>query len=248
MYATTMTYIVLMQLPTQPVQIEEGIAFFKIFNKSASSLEIEITKGDKFTQIIAIKPGDHHLMPVKSGIYSCGIKDGEKKDCKIVAGQILQIELPWQVAITKKPEPTENKKPITWPELPFKITFDTKEVDEGFRIHPPIVSEEKRPTVVENIKPKIVEEKIEEEPKQKDHPNQAIVEISGVPSDGLIFFDGIKATKTRKWYISPELTPGQQYFYIMKAQVNRNGFTYADTRQVVVIGGRKTIVNFNLPK
>lgn len=243
MYAATITYIVLMQLPTQPVQIEEGIAFFKIFNKSASSLEIEITKGNKFAQIIAIKPGDHHLMPVKSGIYSCGIKGGEKKDCKIVAGQILQIELPWQVTITKTPEPTENKKPITWPEIPFKITFDAKEVDEGFRIHPPIVSE-KRPPIVEDVKPKIVEE----EPRQKDHPNQAIVEISGVPSDVLIFFDGIKATKTRKWYISPELEPGRSYFYIMKAQVNRNGFIYTDTRQVVVIGGRKTIVNFNLPK
>jgi uncharacterized protein (TIGR03000 family) len=60
-----------------------------------------------------------------------------------------------------------------------------------------------------------------------------------VPGDALVWFDGA-ATVSRgidRMFISPSLTPGQEYVYQIRVQWTENGKTVEKTRAVKVHAG-----------
>jgi uncharacterized protein (TIGR03000 family) len=46
------------------------------------------------------------------------------------------------------------------------------------------------------------------------------------------------------WIITPELAQGREYFYVLKAEIVREGKSYGDSRQVQVQAGREALVDF----
>jgi uncharacterized protein (TIGR03000 family) len=78
-------------------------------------------------------------------------------------------------------------------------------------------------------------------PKKEDKStslNQArlIVEL---PADAKLYVDDqpTKATSERRVFNSPQLEPGQTYYYILRAQVVRDGKTHSDTKRVLIHAG-----------
>jgi uncharacterized protein (TIGR03000 family) len=67
-----------------------------------------------------------------------------------------------------------------------------------------------------------------------------------VPADAQVFFDGVamNETGTQRVFATPELQPGQQYFYDIEAQWSANGQVVDQTRKVTVSAGGKFTVDF----
>jgi len=67
-----------------------------------------------------------------------------------------------------------------------------------------------------------------------------------VPGDADIWFDGAKTTQkgSDREYESPQLVPGQEYRYELRAQWLEHGRTVTQARQVTVHAGDRVNVDF----
>lgn len=68
-----------------------------------------------------------------------------------------------------------------------------------------------------------------------------------VPEDARVYIDDqlMKTTSAVRKYATPTLEAGQAYYYIVKAEVVRDGKTVTDTRRVVVRAGEESRLSFD---
>jgi uncharacterized protein (TIGR03000 family) len=80
------------------------------------------------------------------------------------------------------------------------------------------------------------------------NPNVAHVHVR-VPADATVWFEGDQMTQTgtERDFVSPPLTPGQNYSYDVKARWMRDGQPVEQSRTVRVRAGETSTVDFNAP-
>ncbi len=68
--------------------------------------------------------------------------------------------------------------------------------------------------------------------------------IVSLPADARLSIDDAPTTSTseRRVFVSPELNPGRQYHYTLKAEWNRDGKNVVVTKEVAVSAGNQTAV------
>jgi uncharacterized protein (TIGR03000 family) len=68
-----------------------------------------------------------------------------------------------------------------------------------------------------------------------------------LPADARLFVNGVACplTSERRSFLSPQLQPGQEYTYTLRAELQRNGRTLTRTRRVRVAADREVNVNFD---
>lgn len=71
--------------------------------------------------------------------------------------------------------------------------------------------------------------------------------IVRLPSDARLTVDGVDCplASGNRTFDTPALEPGKKYVYTMKAEVVRDGQTYAETRRVIVEAGKRVKVDFS---
>jgi uncharacterized protein (TIGR03000 family) len=71
-----------------------------------------------------------------------------------------------------------------------------------------------------------------------------------VPSEAKVFVNGAPtiSTGSERQYISRGLQTGASYAYEIRAEVERDGRTVTETKQIVVTGGQRANVQFNFNK
>jgi uncharacterized protein (TIGR03000 family) len=76
-------------------------------------------------------------------------------------------------------------------------------------------------------------------------PNTARVVVE-LPADATLYIDGkpMKTTSNRRVFRTPELEPGQFYYYTVKAQVIRDGQPVEETKRVIVRAGEVAEARF----
>jgi len=76
--------------------------------------------------------------------------------------------------------------------------------------------------------------------------NSSATVVVSVPSDATLLVDGkeTKVSGTPHTFVTPELNPGQNYFYTMTVKAERNGKPVVETQRVVVKAGETTRVEF----
>jgi uncharacterized protein (TIGR03000 family) len=69
--------------------------------------------------------------------------------------------------------------------------------------------------------------------------------IVSLPASAKLSIDDAVTTSTsdRRVFVSPELNPGKQYHYTLKAEWNRDGKAVVVTKEVAVSAGNETLVN-----
>src|SRR5262245_63970369 len=77
-------------------------------------------------------------------------------------------------------------------------------------------------------------------------PTKARVVVE-LPADAKLFIDDqlMKTTSDRRVFNTPTLDPAQSYYYVLRAEIVRDGKTYSGTKQVVVRAGAVAQANFN---
>jgi uncharacterized protein (TIGR03000 family) len=71
-----------------------------------------------------------------------------------------------------------------------------------------------------------------------------------VPADAKLYVDGQMTTtnsQATRTFKTPVLAVGQDYYYTMRAEVERDGKTVTDTKRVIVRAGATVEANFDLP-
>lgn len=71
-----------------------------------------------------------------------------------------------------------------------------------------------------------------------------------LPSDAKLTIDGrpTVSTSESRVFVSPSLTPGKTYYYVLKATVVRDGETETVTKKVDVRAGEESRVKIEIPK
>lgn len=86
-------------------------------------------------------------------------------------------------------------------------------------------------------------------PKQKGEQvnteNRARVVVQ-VPTDAKLFIDGheMKSTSGRRVFSTPQLQHGQTYYYVVRAQVEREGQVLSETQRVILQPGQQVTASF----
>jgi uncharacterized protein (TIGR03000 family) len=67
-----------------------------------------------------------------------------------------------------------------------------------------------------------------------------------VPEDARLFVDETPCplTSTRREFDTPQLTPGQEYFYTLRAEVQREGRTVTRSKRLTVRAGEESTADF----
>jgi uncharacterized protein (TIGR03000 family) len=68
-----------------------------------------------------------------------------------------------------------------------------------------------------------------------------------LPAEARLWVEGeaCPLTSATRSFLTPQLQPGQQYAYTMRAEVVRDGQTISQTRRVVIAAGREVDVTFS---
>ncbi len=79
-----------------------------------------------------------------------------------------------------------------------------------------------------------------------DAPAPAKVLVS-LPADAVLFANGVRTTQTsaERQFLTPDLTPGQRFHYVLTAEIKRNDRPVTETLQVEVVAGHETRVTFS---
>jgi uncharacterized protein (TIGR03000 family) len=79
---------------------------------------------------------------------------------------------------------------------------------------------------------------------QAPAPARVTVEL---PANARLFVNGVACplTSERRSFQSPDLQPGQEYSYTLRAELQRNGQTLTRTQRVRVAAGREVRVSFD---
>ncbi|OAI55200.1 hypothetical protein AYO44_00365 [Planctomycetaceae bacterium SCGC AG-212-F19] len=88
-------------------------------------------------------------------------------------------------------------------------------------------------------------------PKVDGKPGSAAAALQGkllveLPDDARLFVDEqrIQAPAGRRTFNTPVLTPGQSYYYMVRVEIDINGKTQEETKQVIVRAGQTSEVAF----
>jgi uncharacterized protein (TIGR03000 family) len=84
-------------------------------------------------------------------------------------------------------------------------------------------------------------------PKKTTSPTSARL-IVDVPADATLYVDGnaVKTTTAaRRTFNTPPLAPGQAYYYMLRAEVTRDGQTRTETQRVIVRPGEVATARFS---
>jgi uncharacterized protein (TIGR03000 family) len=67
-----------------------------------------------------------------------------------------------------------------------------------------------------------------------------------LPPDAKLYIDDqpMKTTSSKRSFNTPLLQQGQQYYYILRAEVVRDGRTYTETRRVLLRAGQEIRASF----
>lgn len=85
----------------------------------------------------------------------------------------------------------------------------------------------------------------EEKKKEEVKSNKAKL-IIDLPADAKLYVDNqlMKTASSRRAFSTPVLEPGQSYFYVLRAEVIRDGKTLEQTRRVIVRAGDQVNTSF----
>jgi uncharacterized protein (TIGR03000 family) len=85
-------------------------------------------------------------------------------------------------------------------------------------------------------------------PKPPTDPNSATLTVR-VPADAEIWFDEMKMTLTGmvREYVTPPLTPGQEYSYMVRARWTAEGRVFDQTHKISFRPGQSILVDFLTP-
>lgn len=74
-------------------------------------------------------------------------------------------------------------------------------------------------------------------------PGRVVVEL---PAGADLFIDGqpVRTTSGRRTFSTPDLQPGKEYYYTLRAEVERDGKVYSETRRVFVEAGKTARASF----
>jgi uncharacterized protein (TIGR03000 family) len=74
-------------------------------------------------------------------------------------------------------------------------------------------------------------------------PAKLIVEL---PSEAKLYIDDrpMRTPSSRRTFTTPELQPGQSYYYIVRAELVRDGKSFSDTKRVIVRPGEEVTASF----
>jgi uncharacterized protein (TIGR03000 family) len=74
-------------------------------------------------------------------------------------------------------------------------------------------------------------------------PAHVVVKL---PEDARLFVDDTSCplTSARREFDTPELRPGQPFYYVLKAEVTREGRAVTASKRVTVRAGEETVVDF----
>jgi uncharacterized protein (TIGR03000 family) len=77
-----------------------------------------------------------------------------------------------------------------------------------------------------------------------DNQAHLVVEL---PANAKLYVDDhlMKSTSTRRTFVTPELQPGQTYFYVLRAEVDRDGKTVSQSKRVTVRAGQLVQASFD---
>jgi uncharacterized protein (TIGR03000 family) len=92
-----------------------------------------------------------------------------------------------------------------------------------------------------------------DEKKEKKPDQEASVQstkarlVVEVPADAKVYIDDqlMKTKDEVRKYTTPALQPGQMYYYVVKAEVVRDGKTESETKRVVVKAGEESRLSFD---
>ena len=81
------------------------------------------------------------------------------------------------------------------------------------------------------------------ETKQEETKAKLIIEV---PSDAKLFIDNqpMKTTSSRRAFSTPVLEAGQAYYYVVRAEITRDGQTYELSKRVIVRAGEQVKASF----
>jgi uncharacterized protein (TIGR03000 family) len=73
--------------------------------------------------------------------------------------------------------------------------------------------------------------------------------VVDLPAEARLSIDGAPTTSTseHRVFVSPELNPGRDYHYTLKAEILRDGKPVAVAQEVAVRAGEETYVTLALP-
>jgi uncharacterized protein (TIGR03000 family) len=85
-----------------------------------------------------------------------------------------------------------------------------------------------------------------ERSKESARPAKAKLLVE-VPADAKLYIDDqlMKSTTAQRTFNTPMLDEGQSYYYILRAEVVREGKTYQDTKRVIVRAGEQVRTTFS---
>jgi uncharacterized protein (TIGR03000 family) len=71
-----------------------------------------------------------------------------------------------------------------------------------------------------------------------------------LPADAKLTFDGSATTSTSesRVFVSPELTPGSDYYYALRAEITRNGQVLVEEQVITVRAGEHTRVTMEFAR
>jgi uncharacterized protein (TIGR03000 family) len=83
------------------------------------------------------------------------------------------------------------------------------------------------------------------EGKESSLPKKARL-IVEVPAEAKLYIDDqlMKTTSAKRSFNTPALQPGQQYYYILRAEVVVAGKSYTETKRVLIRAGDEINANF----
>lgn len=82
--------------------------------------------------------------------------------------------------------------------------------------------------------------------KQEQVQNDRARVIVQVPADAKLYIDGhaMKTSSTRRVFSTPQLQPGQAYYYEVRAEVEREGQRLVETQRVILRPGQQVTASF----
>jgi uncharacterized protein (TIGR03000 family) len=71
-----------------------------------------------------------------------------------------------------------------------------------------------------------------------------------LPSSARLWVDDVNCplTSSERTFNTPTLTPGQQYYYILRMEVEQDGQLVTENRRVFIAAGQHVTVDFNAPQ
>jgi uncharacterized protein (TIGR03000 family) len=89
----------------------------------------------------------------------------------------------------------------------------------------------------------------DEKPERVSAPAKAKLVVE-LPADAKLYIDDhlMKTTSARRTFSTPALEADKTYYYVLRAEIIRDGKTLSDTKRVIVRAGNEIRANFEEPQ